>query len=93
MQKDAELIARLGGPTKVAEALGFDKAKGGTQRVQNWLGRGIPAAVKLRRPDLFLVDAEGRSLLDVAAPESTQEAAAHQAPPAINTVAKEAADV
>lgn len=92
MHKDAELIARLGGPTKVAEALGFDKAQGGTQRVQNWLARGIPAAVKLQRPDLFLVDAEGRSLLDVAAPESTQEAAAHKAQPAIDSVAaKEAA--
>ncbi len=52
--KDAELIRALGGPTKVAELLGYDKAKGGVQRVQNWLERGIPPRVKLDRPDLFL---------------------------------------
>lgn len=51
---DAQLIADLGGPTKVAELLGYDKARGGVQRVQNWLTRGIPAAVKVERPDLFL---------------------------------------
>ena len=51
---DAELIKSLGGPTKLAELLGYDKAAGGVQRVQNWTTRGIPAAVKLQRPDLFL---------------------------------------
>lgn len=54
LSPDAELIKSLGGPTKVAELLGFDKAAGGVQRVQNWLTRGIPAAVKVSRPDLFL---------------------------------------
>lgn len=38
---------------KVAELLGYAK-DGGVQRVQNWKTRGIPPAVKLERPDLFL---------------------------------------
>jgi hypothetical protein len=51
---DTEMIKALGGPTKVAELLGFDKGNGGVQRVQNWLTRGIPAQVKLDHPHLFL---------------------------------------
>lgn len=51
---DNDLIRALGGPTKVAELLGYDKAKGGVQRVQNWLERGIPAKVKLDHPHIFL---------------------------------------
>jgi hypothetical protein len=54
MNNDADLIKALGGPTKVAELLGFDKAGGGVQRVQNWLTRGIPAQVKLDHPRVFL---------------------------------------
>lgn len=54
LHPDAELIKSLGGPSKLAETLGFDKAAGGAQRVQNWMTRGIPAAVKVQRPDLFL---------------------------------------
>lgn len=50
---DAERIASLGGPAKLAELLGFKKP-GSTQRVSNWKSRGIPPAVKLQRPDLFL---------------------------------------
>lgn len=50
---DAELISALGGPSKVAELLGIQK-RGGTQRVHNWMVRGIPAAVKVMRPDLFM---------------------------------------
>lgn len=53
MTKDAQLIKDLGGPARLAEQLGFPK-KGGAQRVQNWLYRGIPSDVKLSRPDLFL---------------------------------------
>jgi hypothetical protein len=53
LEQDRALIENLGGPSKVAELLGYDK-DGGAQRVQNWLTRGIPAAVKLERPDLFL---------------------------------------
>lgn len=49
---DAELIRALGGPAKVAERLGY--GQGGTQRVQNWLTRGIPAQVKLDHPRVFL---------------------------------------
>ena len=52
--RDAALIARHGGPTRVAEMLGFDPKQGGTQRVQNWVTRGIPSRIKLLRPDLFL---------------------------------------
>jgi hypothetical protein len=43
------LIAALGGPAKVASELGWS-----VQRVHNWKARGIPPAVKLARPDLFL---------------------------------------
>lgn len=50
---DAELIEHLGGPAKVCELLQLDKARG-VPRVHNWKSRGIPAEVKLERPDLFL---------------------------------------
>ncbi|CAJ0862349.1 hypothetical protein R77567_01640 [Ralstonia sp. LMG 32965] len=50
---DSEAIAKLGGPAKVARLLGIDATKGAIQRVHNWTVRGIPAAVKLDRPDLF----------------------------------------
>lgn len=53
MKDDATIIKDLGGPTKVAELLRYDKA-GGVQRVQNWISRGIPPRVKLEHPDLFL---------------------------------------
>jgi hypothetical protein len=50
---DRTRIERLGGPARVAEMLGYEK-EGGTQRVHNWLTRGIPPKVKLERPDLFI---------------------------------------
>lgn len=53
IDKDKALIDQLGGPSKVAELLGYD-ADGGVQRVQNWKARGIPPAVKVQRPDIFL---------------------------------------
>lgn len=53
IDRDKALIASLGGPAKLAERLKFDKA-GGVQRVQNWTVRGIPAAVKLQYPSIFL---------------------------------------
>jgi len=53
---DATLIDRHGGPSKLAEKLAFDKSNG-IQRVFNWKSRGIPAAVKLARQDLFGPDA------------------------------------
>lgn len=52
MSTDQKRIADLGGPARVAELLGLPK-HGGVQRVQNWIARGIPAKVKLQRPDLF----------------------------------------
>ena len=50
---DEQLIDALGGATRVCEMLGYSKL-GGVQRVHNWKLRGIPAAVKLERPDLFM---------------------------------------
>ena len=49
---DKKIIEKYGGPTKLAELLGF--GSGGAQRVHNWTKRGIPAAEKLNRPDIFL---------------------------------------
>lgn len=53
--QDWQLIERLGGASEVARLLGYPE-KGGAQRVHNWKFRGIPAEVKLQRPDLFLAD-------------------------------------
>jgi hypothetical protein len=58
---DKKLIESHGGPAKLAEKLGYDKAKGGVQRVQNWVDRGIPAKVKLTRPDLFLTELQAEA--------------------------------
>lgn len=52
LHPDAALIDGLGGPAKVARLLGFEVH--GTQRVFNWRRRGIPSAVKVSHPDLFL---------------------------------------
>jgi hypothetical protein len=54
IRADRQLIEDLGGPTKTAELLGYDKAKGGVQRVQNWMTRGIPARVRIAHPTLFM---------------------------------------
>lgn len=56
---DWALITALGGPSKVAELLGYHK-EGGVQRVQNWKIRGIPSRVKLQRPDLFVKRSGGK---------------------------------
>jgi hypothetical protein len=50
LQLDADLIAQLGGPSTLAKRLGFNSK----QRVHNWLTRGIPPAVKLAYPKIFL---------------------------------------
>lgn len=50
---DKDLIDSLGGAAKVAALLGLEK-HGGVQRVHNWKTRGIPASVKISRPDLFM---------------------------------------
>ncbi|WP_238925120.1 hypothetical protein [Achromobacter insuavis] len=51
---DKTRILKLGGPAKVARMLNL--GKWGTNRVSNWMTRGIPPAVKINRPDLFLVE-------------------------------------
>lgn len=57
--QDRALIERLGGPARVAQMLGYNKQRGGTQRVHNWMSRGIPAAVKVDHPALFLNEPAG----------------------------------
>ncbi len=53
LDSDRRLIQALGGPTQLAKRLGFQKP-GSVQRVQNWTVRGIPPAVKLAHPEIFL---------------------------------------
>ena len=67
---DATLIKTLGGPAKVAEILGYDKAAGGVQRIHNWITRGIPSKVKLEHPELIL---KARAAIEGASATSTQE--------------------
>lgn len=50
---DRQIILDLGGPTEVARLLGLDLTRGGVQRVQNWMSRGIPPAVRLQNLELF----------------------------------------
>jgi hypothetical protein len=50
---DWALILALGGAAAVARELNLPE-NSGAQTVQNWKYRGIPARVKLARPDLFL---------------------------------------
>ena len=57
INSDAELIDSLGGPTIVAEMLGFDPEKG-VKRVSNWKVRGIPADVRLANLNLFGLPAQ-----------------------------------
>ena len=64
---DAELIRRLGGPSKVAELISIDK-KGGAQRIQNWMVRGIPAAIKVKYPHIFMPELAQASVTAQAAP-------------------------
>lgn len=52
LMSDSELIDQLGGTGELARKLGLTKYS--PARVSNWRKRGIPAAVKLSRPDLFL---------------------------------------
>ncbi|MDR2209381.1 MAG: hypothetical protein LBE22_10485 [Azoarcus sp.] len=49
---DKEIIRWHGGPTALAEKLGYPKPHG-VQRCGNWMRRGIPLAVRVSRPDLF----------------------------------------
>jgi len=52
IEADKAVIAHLGGPTKLAQKLGFPPI-GGVQRVYNWLDRGIPAYVWLQHIEIF----------------------------------------
>lgn len=72
--QDWQLIERLGGASEVARLLGYPE-KGGAQRVHNWKFRGIPAEVKLQRPDLFLPDLidRVRASDDIQAPVGSSE--------------------
>lgn len=47
---DKDLLQELGGPVRVAKLLGVSP-----QAVCNWKVRGIPAHIKVRFPDLFLI--------------------------------------
>ncbi|SCU73536.1 conserved hypothetical protein [Cupriavidus necator] len=53
---DWQIIEELGGATEVAKLLGYDKKRGGIQRVHNWRVRGVPSAVKVAHPGLFMKD-------------------------------------
>jgi len=53
IKRHAKLIDDLGGPAFVADLLGYDKSKGGTQRVYNWKSRGIPSHVLLNYSNIF----------------------------------------
>jgi hypothetical protein len=53
IEADRQLIEQLGGATKVAKQLGLTGAHP-VQRVQNWTVRGIPSAVKVQHPTLFM---------------------------------------
>lgn len=58
---DRAVIESLGGPAEVARKLGLDPNKGGVQRVQNWMTRGIPARVRLNHLDVFGPQPEKRN--------------------------------
>lgn len=49
---DQQTIATMGGAAKVSRLLGYGPM--GTQRVHNWMRRGIPAAVRVEHPHLFM---------------------------------------
>lgn len=52
VERDAQIIRSLGGPSKVAAELGLGKF--GVQQVCNWMHRGIPAHIRVQRPELFM---------------------------------------
>ena len=54
LEADRDRIKELGGPANVARLLNFDLRRGGIQRVQNWIARGIPSHIKVKHPDIFM---------------------------------------
>ena len=63
-------IDRLGGPTKVADLLGWKGQPGAVQRISNWKVRGIPPRILLKYPEIFSGATDGLKRL-----ESSSEAA------------------
>jgi hypothetical protein len=53
LHPDSQIILAFGGPTALARKLGMDPAAGGVQRVQNWMTRGIPSAIKWDFREVF----------------------------------------
>lgn len=53
IEADRQLIAELGGPTVLAKRINLG-GRHPVQRVQNWTVRGIPSAVKVQHPALFM---------------------------------------
>lgn len=76
LHPDAKVIDRLGGPSILAQKLGFDPKSGGVQRVQNWKRRGIPELIRLRRPDVFGAPPAHQA---AAAPNGDEAAGLHEA--------------
>lgn len=71
---DTDLISHYGGPAKLARLLGYPE-QGGVQRIQNWTTRGIPPAVKVQFPEIFLnVPADQPSIATAPVSADTQEA-------------------
>lgn len=50
--KDAEIISHFGGPAALARRIGLTD-RYATQRVSNWVKRGIPAAIRLKYRSIF----------------------------------------
>lgn len=51
LHRDSKIIEALGGSANLARLLGYGKY--GTQRVNNWKIRGIPAFAILNNPNVF----------------------------------------
>ena len=51
----------LVGQPELLSFLALIRPRGGVQRVQNWMTRGIPPKEKIARPDLFLLDLSVRT--------------------------------
>lgn len=49
---DAEIISHFGGPSSLAKRIGLTD-RYATQRVSNWIKRGIPAAIRLKHRAIF----------------------------------------
>ncbi|MGL4574929.1 MAG: hypothetical protein ACRCV9_09085 [Burkholderiaceae bacterium] len=67
---DAELIQSLGGATALAKRLFPNEPIAlSCRRTHNWIRRGIPAAIKVKFPEIFL---QGRAA--ATAPQTLQAA-------------------